>query len=76
MPPPLVKSFADKSGKSEAEVEKLWETAKSQTKEQHPDVSEGSDRFYKITVGILKKMLGIKDNLLYPRHTRLLERVL
>lgn len=62
MPAPIVKSFADKTGKSVAEVEKLWDKAKSLAKEEYPDVAEDSDRFYQIVTGILKKMLKINES--------------
>lgn len=61
MPATVIKSFAQKSGKSEKEVETLWDTAKQATKKQYPDISTDSDRFYQITVGILKKMLKLNE---------------
>jgi hypothetical protein len=36
--------------------EKHWDTAKSKVLEEYPNVKEGSDDFYKITMGIYKKM--------------------
>jgi len=36
--------------------EKYWEKAKSKVREEYPNVEEGSDDFYKITMGIYKKM--------------------
>lgn len=48
----LIKSFAEKSGKSEAEVEKLWEKMKEEY---------GED--YKAIVGSLKKALNINEKL-------------
>ena len=59
MPANIIKSFAKKSGKSEKEVEKLWNKAKSLTKKEYPKVQEDSERFYKIVTGMLKKMLGL-----------------
>lgn len=56
MPNNIVKSFAQKTGKSEAEVEKLWDQAKAEA--EKADV----DDVYAYTVGILKKMLSIKEN--------------
>ncbi|MFW6219667.1 MAG: hypothetical protein ACOCZ5_00090 [bacterium] len=61
MPSNIVKSFSDKTGKSISEVEKLWNKAKDITKDQYGDVEVGSDRFYEITTGILKNMLGIEE---------------
>lgn len=57
MPASVVKSFADKTGKSVAEVEKLWDKAKAAAKEQ------GREEDFAYTTGILKKMVGIKENL-------------
>lgn len=62
MPSNVVKGFAEKTGKSEAEVEKLWDEAKAKAKEEYPDVTEDSDRFYMIVTGILKKMLGMNES--------------
>ena len=57
MPANIIKSFADKSGKTEAEVEKLWDKAVKMAKED-PKVDDD----YAYAVGILKKMLSIKEN--------------
>lgn len=62
MPSNIVKSFAEKTGKSEAEVEKLWSEAKSAAEKQYPEVEKDSDRYYSIVTGILKNMLGIKES--------------
>lgn len=56
MPSNIVKSFAEKTGKSVAEVEDLWNQAKTSAKEQ----GEG-DNFAYIT-GILKKMLKLNES--------------
>jgi hypothetical protein len=55
MPANTVKSFADKTGKSVAEVEKLWDKAKAVA----ADAGE-AENFAYIT-GILKKMLGLNE---------------
>lgn len=52
----LVKSFADKSGKSEAEVEKLWNESKKSAEEQ--DHKED----YDYIVSILKNMLKLNES--------------
>lgn len=57
----VVKGLADKTGKSEAEVEKLWDKAKAVASDEYKDVPKDSDRYYQIVTGILKKMLGIED---------------
>lgn len=61
MPSSVVKSFADKTGKSVAEVEKLWDKAKAIVKDEYKDVPEDSDKFYSLVTGILKKMLKIDE---------------
>lgn len=61
MPAPSIKAFAKKYGKSEAEIEKLWDKAKKVAKEQYPDRKEGTEEFYKVVMGILKKMMGVKE---------------
>ena len=38
--------------------ERLWEQAKAQVREEHPDVEEESDRFYRLVNGIYQKMKG------------------
>ena len=60
MPSNIVKSFAKKTGKSEAEVEKLWDQAIAAAKKQYPD-KEGDDLF-PIVTDILKKMVGLKES--------------
>lgn len=65
MPSTVVQSFAKRTGKSAAEVEKLWNQAKAQvTKEykiKEPTGGQDGGRFYKLVVGILKRMLKIND---------------
>lgn len=61
MPSSVVKSFADKTGKSEAEVEKLWDKAKKIADEKS-DLEKNSDSYFAYVTGILKKMLSIKEN--------------
>lgn len=53
----LVVSFAKKYGKSEKEIEKLWNDTKEIVKANY-NVTEKDDRFYQLLVGILKKRLG------------------
>lgn len=59
MPNNTVKSFAEKTGKSEAEVEKLWNEAKDAAKEAGFSEEKDPDKFFAYTTGILKKMLKI-----------------
>ena len=55
MPANIVKSFADKTGKSIAEVEKLWNDAKEIASKN------GHNEDYDYIVGILKKMLKLNE---------------
>lgn len=55
MPANIVKSFAEQTGKSEAEVEKLWKEAKAVAAEA------GHEEEYDYIVGILKKMLKLNE---------------
>jgi hypothetical protein len=61
MPSNIVKSFAQKTGKSEAEVEKLWNKAKEQA-DKKDDLEKDSDSYWAYVTGILKNMLSIKEN--------------
>lgn len=56
MPSNVVKSFAEKTGKSEEEVEKLWDKAKDIAKK------EGEEENYAYITGVLKKMLGLNES--------------
>ena len=57
-----LKNFAEKSGKSVEEVEKLWKTAKGIVRREYKDIPRDSDQFYKLSMGTLKNMLGLKEN--------------
>lgn len=60
MPSSIVSSFAEKSGKSKAEVEKLWDKIKTSVKDG--GTSESDPSFYaKVTAG-LKRALSIKES--------------
>ena len=59
MPNNIVKSFADKSGKSEKEVEALWDKAVGIAIDDGRDKDD--ENFYPYVVGILKKMLKLTD---------------
>ena len=56
MPTPVIKSFAEKTGKSVAEVDKLWNKAKAIA------VEEGEGENYAYITGIVKKMLGLNEH--------------
>jgi hypothetical protein len=55
----VLKSYAEQSGKSVAEVEKLWEEIVASTKNAHPELTEKDDRFWEIVNGTVKKILKI-----------------
>jgi hypothetical protein len=66
MPENIIRSFAEKSGKSEEEVERLWRKAKSLVTLQYDIEEPGDDtgetekeRYYKLATGILKHMVGL-----------------
>lgn len=61
MPVDIVKSLSDKTGKSVEEVEEFWKKAKQAAKKNGRD--EGDENFYPYVIGILKKMLGIKEEI-------------
>lgn len=60
MPNNIIKSFAQRTGKTESEVEASWEKSKSIVSKQYPEVESGSEKFYKLITGVLKNMLSIK----------------
>ena len=67
MPSNIVKSFAEKSGKSKDEVEKLWNKAKSIVSKEYPNVEKESDKWYALVTGTLKNMVGLKESSLLNR---------
>lgn len=62
MPNSVIKSYADKTGKSVAELENLWDKAKEAAKEQ------GRTDDYAYITGIFKNMAGVKEN--YQRYEK------
>lgn len=61
MPNNIIKSFAEKTGKSISEVDKLWNKAVDIVKDEYKDVTPESEKFYKLTTGVLKKMLSLES---------------
>jgi hypothetical protein len=49
--------------------ERLWEKAKGRVREQYPDVAEDSDRFWRLVMGIFKRMTGRKGVLVSFKAT-------
>ena len=60
MPSSLIKSFAEKSGKSVPAVGKIWDEVKKSVKDIY-DYKEGTPRFYQAVTGILKKRLQLDE---------------
>jgi hypothetical protein len=59
MPASIIKTFAEKTGKTELEVEKKWDEAKFIVKKKIPETDK---RYYPTVVSILKKMLFINED--------------
>ena len=74
MPNNVVVSFAKKTGKSEEEIESLWDDTKKIVKNEYPDVEEDNDKFFQLITGILKKRLKLETvtvmhSLKFPKET-------
>jgi len=69
MPSSIVKSFAEKTGKSVAEVEKKWNEIKDQLKKSGK--SEDDPGFFQNLVGVLKKRLKIESKLSFKQFLEL-----
>lgn len=69
MPASIVKLFSEKTGKSIQDVETLWDKAKVIVKKEYPKVKETDDNFYQIVTGVLKKMLGLSEDVAAPAMT-------
>jgi hypothetical protein len=50
--------------------ERHWDEAKARVREEYPDVAEGSDRFYALTMGIYKNMTGMAKSGPLPPEVR------
>ena len=59
MPSAVIKSFAKKSGKSEAEVEKLWKETKQEVKDKF---KYKTPAFWAYVNDTIQKKLGIKES--------------
>ena len=62
MPAAMIKSLSDKTGKSEKEIERLWNKAKEIVSKQYPEVSKSSDNYWKLVTGITQKMSGLEES--------------
>jgi hypothetical protein len=61
MPSDTLKSFAKRSGKSIATIEKYWDEANIVVKKNYEDVDPESERFFALVTAIVKRMAGIED---------------
>ena len=61
MPASNIKALARKSGKSEKEVEKMWDEAKKIATETLGKGKEDTDQYDAYVTGIVKNMLGLKE---------------
>ena len=67
MPSPYVNKLAKETGKSVSEVEKLWDKAKEITSDTFGKKEDDfGSKEYSYTTGIVKNMLGVKEELLDP----------
>jgi hypothetical protein len=65
MPLNQIKSLAQKSGKSEGEVEKLYKEAKKVVEKEYDLTEKDGDKFFALVYGVLKKMVGVSDSLMF-----------
>lgn len=69
MPSAYVRNLAKETGKSTAEIEKLWKKAKEITAETLGTKEvDFTSKEYKYTVGIVKNMLGVKEEIIDPSN--------
>lgn len=71
----LVKSVWKKSPKTRKEIKRLYRKAKRIVKKQYTDIEPESKNFYKLTVGILKRMAKVDEstslfNVLYESYVK------
>lgn len=59
MPNPIIKSFAKKSGKSEAEVEKIWDASKA---EAYSKFKSENGSFWAYVNATVQHKLGLKED--------------
>jgi hypothetical protein len=62
MPNNIVKSYSKKTGRTVEEIEKLWNKALTLSKKSKSRKKKGKKSIYRYSVGILKKMLSLKEN--------------
>lgn len=65
MPIKLIQAYATKLKRKESDLEKVWDTAKSKTIKS-TSFKDGSPEFYKYTVTIFQRMLGLEDEDIVP----------
>lgn len=70
MPTAQLKSFAEKSGKPLADLERYWDSAKADAAEKF---KHGSKKFWAYVVGIVKKRAGLSEQLTFKDFIALRE---
>ena len=65
MPSNVVKSYAEKSGKSESEVDAIWNEVKKQAKEKF---KEEDSHFWAYVNAVTKKKCGIKEGISFKEY--------
>lgn len=63
MPANIINYFVNKTKKSKEEIDSSWNKSKDIVKKQYPKVQEDSEDFYPIVVGVMKKMLGLSEEI-------------
>jgi len=61
MPNSIVKAFADQTGLSVDEVEKMWQKAEEIVKTDYEKVGKDDEEYFPLIVSVLKKMLKIEN---------------
>jgi hypothetical protein len=64
MPTALIKSYAEKTKKSEGEVEAAWERAKKMAEGIRKSSVKDND-YWRLVNGLLKKELGLNEELTF-----------
>lgn len=67
MPQVALKHLAKKANISDSQAEHYWHVAKSIVKKEY-DVDEGDGKFWPLTMGIAKKMMGLKESLTFKEY--------
>lgn len=61
MPNAMIKKYAKDHNMPINEVEKKWNESKAIVEKEYPDVKKESTEYFKLVVGVFKKIMGDKD---------------